>query len=28
MKVNGQFHALATVRWGKATLCPQSRRLD
>jgi len=23
--VNGKFHALATVPWGKATLCPQSR---
>ena len=28
MVVNGQFHALASVPWGKATLCPQSRRLD
>ena len=28
MAVNGQFHAFASVPWGKATVCPQSRRLD
>ena len=28
MIFNGQFHALASVPWGKATLYPQSRRLD
>jgi len=28
MAVNGQFHALASVPWGKATLCRQSGRLD
>ena len=27
MAVNGQFHALDSVPWGKATLCLQSRRL-
>ena len=27
MVVNGQFHVLVSVSWGKATLCPQSRGL-
>jgi len=28
MVMNGPFHALASVPWGKATICLQCRRLD